>query len=606
MKVCPVCHASYSDTAQFCAVDGARLQTSQPEKKILSGQVLAERYSIVREIHSKGLWSVYQGRELGTEQKLTIKVMAISPDWASQNITDFLQRLQKMQRKYHPGLIGVISHGMLDSSHLYVVSEWIEGKTLQALLADLGALSIDLSLQIIEQVLGVLVFLHQHGIDLPHLHPGKVFLLGSGESQLVKIDGIGEPTMQTAAANFYIEEKNNYLAPEIFYGQQWDTRCEVYTAGVMLYEMIAGVLPYPQGLMLRRQGDNIPVAPPLRRIKPGHKVPRHCEHALQCAIAWLPTHRFADSNQFLQALQKNANNFVAYAAAIFLLIVIGVWCWQTALLPLVQYGKRMAQAAQHWWSAKEDEAATPVQPTAKKTDWGEIFRNNMEIVKARPDARGDTATMCYVPPGKMAMGDSRGELDEQPVVVIDVAAFYIDASEVSNAQYEVFVRETGLVAPSSWINKHCPANRENYPVVEVNWYDAALYAAWRGKKLPTEAEWEKAAHGDDTDGSATVGRVRKWPWGNTFASHYANVASGQCQPVGQFPDGKSPFGALDMAGNVWEWTASWYDLESKRDRVIRGGSFLSTHEQARTTYRDGFLPHASRNDIGFRCVKEAK
>jgi formylglycine-generating enzyme required for sulfatase activity len=611
MKTCPVCHTSYDATAQFCSIDDTPLSFAESGKKISPGQVIAERYTIEHEVHSKGMWNVYQGRELGTEQQLIIKTAALDTHPRQEDIDAFLQRLQKLQCKYHPGLVTIIASGVLDKQYVYVIMELIEDKPLSRLLNNVRSLTVELSVCIAEQILAVLDFLHQHGITVTTLHPNKIFLLGSSVSQFVKIDVVGEFLAQTAAGNFYFEEKSNYTAPEIFCGQQWNMRCEVYTVGVMLYEMITGVLPYPQGIMLRQQGEHIPVAPPVHRLKPGIKLSRHLENTICRAIAWLPTCRFADSRQFLYALQRRGQNYVAYAAAILLLTMTILLVWELPRDFLREHGRYLIKKIRMWAAADESsKVPKPRLPVhAKKpADITESFQRAMEIIKKRPPgvSRVNISHMCYVSAGKTAIGEINGDLDEQPMQFIEIAAFYMDCTEVTCAQYEIFVKESGHRAPESWIHKHCPPGKENYPVAEVNWYDASLYAAWCGKKLPTEAEWEKAAHGDDAKGPPPQARSRRWPWGNSFVTGYANVATGQCQPVAQCPQGQSPFGIFDMAGNVWEWTNSWYDVENKQDRVIRGGSFTSSADQARTSYRDGFWPHANRKDIGFRCIKEAE
>ncbi|MSS70723.1 MAG: formylglycine-generating enzyme family protein [Candidatus Latescibacteria bacterium] len=170
------------------------------------------------------------------------------------------------------------------------------------------------------------------------------------------------------------------------------------------------------------------------------------------------------------------------------------------------------------------------------------------------------------------MGSAEGEKDEAPPHTVSLDAFAIDRTEVTNAAYALFWKADG--GPES---PHTPGNfegrgavrwpeaareRPDHPVVGVTWFDAAAYCRWAGKRLPTEAEWEKAARGTD-------GRV--WPWGNAFGggdSARANVYNGDdgyvqsTAPVGRFPSGASPCGALDMAGNVWEWVADWYGSDA--------------------------------------------
>jgi formylglycine-generating enzyme required for sulfatase activity len=191
---------------------------------------------------------------------------------------------------------------------------------------------------------------------------------------------------------------------------------------------------------------------------------------------------------------------------------------------------------------------------------------------------------------------------------VDVAPFFIDINEVTNAEYKIFVDATGAKVPSNWTDGVIPPGKEMYPVAFVNFSEAQAYARWAGKRLPTEIEWEKAARG--TDG-------RWYPWGNDwkdegFCKNALQPPAGKIS-VGTYPAGVSPFQLNDMAGNVWEWTTTYIapypgndnDSEFNRARgyVIRGGSFMnSTHELASFIRNSAEGQHAFEA-VGFRCVK---
>ncbi len=201
-------------------------------------------------------------------------------------------------------------------------------------------------------------------------------------------------------------------------------------------------------------------------------------------------------------------------------------------------------------------------------------------------------------------------LSEKPQREVHVDAFYIDKFEVTNAEYQEFIDATGHVAPRHWENRKHPEGEGAFPVVYVSWKDANAYCRWAGKRLPTEIEWEKAARGTD---------ARIWPWGNVFDITRCNVESWEGsgpKPVGSYPQGVSPYGAYDMAGNVWEWTDSWYDAYpgntftttefGQKFRVLRGGSWYHYDSLgpigARTPSRDrGTEDHISYV-AGFRCA----
>jgi formylglycine-generating enzyme required for sulfatase activity len=243
--------------------------------------------------------------------------------------------------------------------------------------------------------------------------------------------------------------------------------------------------------------------------------------------------------------------------------------------------------------------------------------------------------MVFVPAGEFIMGSDEADTegiserlginkpwfeDEHPARKISLDSFFIDQYEVTNAQYQRFIEAKGHSAPPYWRGKQHPPDQADHPVM-VGWTDAQAYCQWAGKRLPTEAEWEKAARG--TDG-------RKYPWGNEFDPARANVGEAQAQwvNVGSYPSGKSPYGAHDMIGNVWEWTADWYQPYpgslhqsphfGEQYKVIRGnaqggvGHFpreiaakVVAH-QSRASYRFMLSPNIRLSDVGIRCVKDVR
>ena len=236
--------------------------------------------------------------------------------------------------------------------------------------------------------------------------------------------------------------------------------------------------------------------------------------------------------------------------------------------------------------------------------------------------------LCFIPAGTFTMGSDNDLPNEAPAHKVYLNAYYIGKTEVTNAEYYLFWLENGGTD-----SEHTPMSYEdafgtwpeiaktkpNYPVIGVSWEAATAYAAWRGMRLPTEAEWEKAARGT---------MARRWPWGNTFtqrikdATLHANIwkqSGSHLKPVGTYPTGVSPYGAHDMAGSVWEWVADWYsenfyhhspDRNPKGPavgsrRVVRGGSWLNPETFARCSTRFGQHAAIGTSFIGFRLAKDA-
>ncbi len=264
--------------------------------------------------------------------------------------------------------------------------------------------------------------------------------------------------------------------------------------------------------------------------------------------------------------------------------------------------------------------------------------------------------MILIPAGEFTMGTSAGSdglPDEHPLRLIYLSAFWIDRYEVTNAAYYRFVKATGYQTPANanpvstlWEHDAPLPGTDQHPVVNVSWLDAVAFCHWAEKRLPTEAEWEKTARG--TDG-------RKYPWGSEWDFEKGNSASYWAKqtvqfkdsteweafwmkgdgaaisrekglkgeiltlPVGSFPAGASPYGALDMAGNVAEWVQDWYNPNYYREaplnnpqgpergaiKAMRGGSWLKPAISLRTSDRDWGTMDSRPSGTGFRCARDA-
>jgi len=244
----------------------------------------------------------------------------------------------------------------------------------------------------------------------------------------------------------------------------------------------------------------------------------------------------------------------------------------------------------------------------------------------------DGMVMVYVPAGEFDMGSTEGDDDEQPVHTVALDGFWIDRTEVTHAQYERCVA-AGACRPRTFSGSGTrdlyfgDGAYADYPAIYVTWYQADIYCRWTGGRLPREAEWEYAARGPD-------GWV--FPWGDAFDGTRLNYCDANCDrnwadetaddgyaniaPVGSFPAGSSWCGALDMAGNVWEWVADWYASDSYspsparnpagppsgESRVMRGGSWGFDPFYVRSANRDCYLPCNTYGHVGFRCARDSE
>jgi formylglycine-generating enzyme required for sulfatase activity len=429
-----------------------------------------------------------------------------------------------------------------------------------------------------------------------------------------------------------------------------DPRSDLYSFGATLYRLLSGHVPVDVTARLATPG----LLPPLRAVNAG--VSAQMEWVVVRALEVRAEDRFASAVEMKQAMLGAPLVSATYPAAMpipatspyvvapfaqphtaapvlgtpplvapqrrggALAMVLIAIVMVAAVVMAVGLGQ--PELTRSFFAA----AATPtVGVTAMATAHATstlIPRTTATLAAGAIQWRGnDNAEMVYVPAGEFLMGSRDSDLqaaaDEKPQHTIYLDAFWIDKYEVTNALYKRCVDAGKCLAPpdraSSTRNSYYGNSAyDNHSVIYVSWDDANAYCRWADKRLPIEAEWEKAARGTE---------ARIWPWGNTFDASRLNSregARGDTIAVGGYPNGASPYGALDMAGNVFEWVADWYDPiyyksapsrnpsgpSSGGAKVLRGGSWNDIQDYARAANR-GYMPVSRDNYIGFRCAQTA-
>ena len=327
-----------------------------------------------------------------------------------------------------------------------------------------------------------------------------------------------------------------------------------------------------------------------------------------------------DVDKFVASLRNFARKLIPLLRVIGVLIIVGALFWASswavlkfiALVPTPQATTTATQRP----AAKATSTKTPVPPT-------KTIRTNVTPTKTRTPAPTSLPTeitdakdvsMVLVSAGEFTMGSDNGDADEKPVQIVFVRSFYIDKFEVSNTLYKICV-EAGVCIPpkdsSSFTRPDYFSNPiyADYPVIHVDWYMSNSYCEWRTARLPTEVEWEKAAHGVDDS---------PYPWGNEINCNFSNYYGcvGDTQRAGSYEIEKNLFGIYDMVGNVSEWVSTAYrnypyandgrENPNTLDlRVRRGGSWDNYAYSVRVTYRDKSSPSSESAYLGFRCAKDA-
>jgi serine/threonine-protein kinase len=430
-----------------------------------------------------------------------------------------------------------------------------------------------------------------------------------------------------------------YISPETFLertaGASEREASEVYVVGFMFYEILLGKRifnlefegfqgPDQQYLWLSWHGDLAQPPRPLHHVIPGYS--ERVSETVGRMIQKRPEKRFRTLREAREAVlalqahlekedekksgstimvpqptgteQSKAARWPGIAAAVLLLLAL--------------------PASLFWRKSIWPKHAEPLSIKAEPRAAGAVTHSSVPTRSVVTE----TGEMLLVEAGEFRMGNDRGRSalkgglqNEAPEHSVHVRAFYIDKFEVTNRHYRRFCETTGRhLSPNPAGFQHY-IDRPDYPVMNVSWEDAKAFAAWAGKRLPTEAEWERAARGSDS---------RLYPWGNDYRPGRANLQDAgslpQIAPVGSFKEDVSPLGVMDLAGNVFEWVEDRYALypgnpgrlaDSERlQRVIRGGGFLLGSEMARTTNRGSHPPQIQRTEgrdsfIGFRCSVDA-
>jgi len=622
------------------------------------GVLLQNRYRILRQIGGGGMGIVYLAQDTRLAgRRCAIKEMSpaqLAPQDRTWATNAFRQEAQMLANLKHPGLASVTDF-FPEGGNWYLVMDFVEGETLEKRLEKAPGRRLPLgeALNVIRQLCDVLEYLHRQNppVVFRDLKPGNVMLTPQGEVKLIDF-GIARFFKPGQARDTINLGTPGYAAPELFGGLgQSDPRSDVYSLGALLLHMVTGYDPTTAALPF-------PLPAPAS-LMPG--LPPHVERAISRATQLQPTSRYQSVVELRRALfpptsvlppppdarRKSTGVWLGLAAAGLLLVTVCIAVLAGVLPLLRSCGANETSAPPRADTPTPRPTATPSPlppPTATSSP------SPSPTAPVAPSAVLPSSNSVFVPAGNFTCGSTWADVEAvlsdlcprytdswcressfedelvrqevrnpQPDVSymdsreIYLDGFYIERYEVTNANYAMCV-EAGACAPPERTGSNprhsyfADRRYANCPVVYVTWEDARTYCAWVDARLPTAAEWEKAARG--TDG-------RWWPWGNWAPTNEANfrhpgqsaateedtvLVGGDLAPVGSYPADSSPYGAMDMAGNAMEWVDAWY---GPGKHEIRGGSWNTGSFALRAAGRTGREPGALYFDVGFRCARDA-
>jgi serine/threonine-protein kinase len=516
------------------------------------GQIFNNRYKIISTLGEGGFGAVYKVWDDNLQRHCAIKEnLQVSPEAQKQ----FKREAIMLANLNHPHLVRVTDYFFIADQGQYLVMDFVDGNDLQTILTDNGGpLPAEQALAWIRQVCDALIYIHSQNPPIIHrdIKPANIRVTPQGNAVLVdfglaKSFDVGMKTSMGARGL-----TPHFAAPEQYGMGGTDAQSDIYSLGVTLYCLLTYSVPPDSVEIMVGNAE-----PPSPANVIHNSISDSVSDALQRAMQIRRTERYKSVTDFKNALSA------------------------PQVVQIVSPAYR-----------------TPAQVD---TSANKFSIPNMEFVR--------------VPAGKFLMGSNNN--DEKPQHTVELSEYFIGKYPVTNLEYQAFVRDAKYKSPEGWNGDQFPAKKGNHPVVRVSWNDARAFCKWLSQKtgkqhrLPTEAEWEKAARG--TDG-------RKYPWGNDAPNkgllNY-NYNVGDTNEVGKYPAGKSIYNAYDMAGNVWEWVNDWdsdtyyksspssnpLGPDSGGIKVLRGGSWSVDVSFVRSAIRFGDVPSETYYDYGFRCAR---
>jgi serine/threonine-protein kinase len=602
-------------------------------------------------IGTGGMGIVYRATHIHLDSQFAVKVL--NPDLVANQsaIERFRREAKAAGRIQHPNAIKVTDFGVTPERLVYLVMEIVNGQSLREMIYQEGAFEYRRAVKIARQICAAVEAAHHSEVIHRDLKPDNILIDQAGHLERVKVldFGIAKLKEKTMGVQPGLTQAGTiigtpqYMSPEQCQGHQLDPRSDIYSIGIILYEMLCGYVPLDADSAIQVVVKQLHEAPrPLHEVAP--QVPEPLANVVMRTIEKNPDLRPSSAAELGAELKQAAEAGESSSADSITDSLLSYPVSKPSSEIRLSEGRKTPSQQSSARSGASGEMSGPAgvpsppsvvtvdsQTLTTSTRWPRSIRALIAAVAilvagvigyllwpSPSDQQEKTQIqplpgMVLISGGKFMMGRNDGDEDERPMHEVIVKDFYLDQYEVTNERYKEFVDKTSHKPPAHWVNGTYPIGQAKFPVMNVTWDDAVKYAQWAGKRLPTEEEWEYVAR----NGS----KQDLYPWGKDWKNGLAAVhIPNRIEPfaVGSFVNDKNEFGVYDLVGNVSEWVADdyhFYDGSKVEEsgKVFRGGNFF---DQPRAgTYRY-YATYAELADpsylakrgskIGFRCAQDIK
>ncbi len=570
-----------------------------------------DKYHIARYIGGGAGGDVWEGFDDTLKRKVAIKIVKTEMAGISPQDTETRARFQReamlAAKLHHQNIVTVYDYKEYQKRPA-IVMEYAPGRSLKDLLETDTHIDIGMVVNIISQLLDALSYCHKKEIVHRDIKPANIML---SDDYSIKVTDFGVARLESSEFTLTkagsIIGTPSYMSPEQWRAQTADARSDLFSTGVILYEMLAGERPFA-GNSLETIMQQVINEHPRMPSKLNARVPPAFDGVIKKALAKDPNKRYQTAEEFSAALKQ------AFEKS-FLKQKTGISIWKNYRLLLAGSLAMLIAAG----------IIVSMIPDA--------INDITKMVTGRKPSRPpqDLTKSVRIPEGEFIMGSDK-YTNERPQQKIHLDSYHMDKFLVTNKDFRQFIEATGYqtdaekagygsvrfgyrwkkVPGANWKSPDGHTSieaKENHPVTQVSYNDALAYCQWKGKDLPTEAQWEKAARG---------AQGNEYPWGNSepddTLANFGDII-GTTTPVDRYEKGKSPYGVYDMAGNVYQWCKDFWstgERESKNpvgpsdgaEYVVKGGSFIVGVDNLRSAHRDRYKSDYSSYLFGFRCCAE--